>query len=284
MPLRVAPWTLLVALVPLFWVTVYPPEPAEERLGRWLDLHPEQVASAQACKNAWELVRALPEKRIPGALLPHDSLLHWALAPLSALLFLGWILVALPRGGIGVPRLAIETLRTAILGTCFLWICQYVVENPGSGSFVGTSYEIFFIYLMFFLAYSYASALNPESGFWMSLFGFTFGVGLCEELCKIWPVTRQVRRSARGELHDLVVLGLVSGVGLGSAEALTYCGNYYHGFAVGDLRRSARHLRRLAWHLDRTCRAPDRAPAAVGLRPVRHRIGYGAQHDAARRV
>ena len=50
---------------------------------------------------------------------------------------------------------------------------------------------------MLFLArpfgFSYRAAANPENGFVLSLLGFTFGVGLCEELVKAAPLLFKYR-------------------------------------------------------------------------------------------
>ena len=39
-----------------------------------------------------------------------------------------------------------------------------------------------------FIANTYGAALDPNANFFVSWFGFTFGVGFCEEVCKALPL------------------------------------------------------------------------------------------------
>jgi RsiW-degrading membrane proteinase PrsW (M82 family) len=66
--------------------------------------------------------------------------------------------------------------------------------------------------------------------------GFTFGVGLCEELCKAIPLLWLMRkRPEQATWRGACVWGLASGVGFGVAEGVMYSGRYYNGMLGGDI-------------------------------------------------
>jgi len=56
--------------------------------------------------------------------------------------------------------------------------------------------------------------------------GFTFGVGFCEEVCKLLPVIRRVRRWESIDWRGVYLLGLASGMGFGISEGITYASSY----------------------------------------------------------
>src|SRR5262245_32152117 len=58
----------------------------------------------------------------------------------------------------------------------------------------GRGVVILIFYIVKFIGFSYLAALDPENGFLLSFFGFTFGVGLCEEICKALPIIMEFRR------------------------------------------------------------------------------------------
>lgn len=80
-----------------------------------------------------------------------------------------------------------------------------------------------------FIAFTYRCAIDPEMGFLPSLFGFTFGVGLCEELCKAIPIIWMLRSYRRLGWRGAAIWGLASGVGFGLSEAISYSGAMYNG-------------------------------------------------------
>src|SRR5205823_12009793 len=76
---------------------------------------------------------------------------------------------------------------------------------------------------------SYRAALDPDNGFWVSFIGFTLGVGLLEELCKIFPVVVRYCRVPDDNWRGAFLWGLASGAGFGIAEGVIYSANYYNG-------------------------------------------------------
>ncbi len=63
--------------------------------------------------------------------------------------------------------------------------------------------------------------------------GFTFGVGLCEELCKAIPILWHYRGAASLDVRGAVVWGLAAGVGFGVSEGITYSSDFYNGVSTG---------------------------------------------------
>jgi RsiW-degrading membrane proteinase PrsW (M82 family) len=99
----------------------------------------------------------------------------------------------------------------------------------------GRSILVLIFYIVKFIGYSYTAADDPTNGFAASFFGYTFGVGLCEELCKALPLILLIRNLPSGASWRTACLwGLASGVGFGVAEGIMYSGRYYNGIQGGD--------------------------------------------------
>jgi RsiW-degrading membrane proteinase PrsW (M82 family) len=98
-----------------------------------------------------------------------------------------------------------------------------------------------------FIAFSYAAAEDPENGFLLSFLGFTFGVGLCEELVKAAPVFLHRGDEERANWRGLFIWGLASGAGFGIAEGILYSGRYYNGI-TGPGAYAVRFLSCVALH------------------------------------
>src|SRR5207253_1104088 len=72
-------------------------------------------------------------------------------------------------------------------------------------------------------------------GFWGNFFGFTFGVGLCEELCKLFPLLWYVRQRGKFSWRTAVRWGLASGIGFGVSEGISNSSDTYNGFCGVDV-------------------------------------------------
>ena len=81
--------------------------------------------------------------------------------------------------------------------------------------------------LLFLVGHAYASLEDPR--LLARLFGFTVGVGMCEEVCKILPILWLCRSEAKNmpTLLECMFLGAFSGLGFGVSEALNYSHNWY---------------------------------------------------------
>lgn len=180
-----------------------------------------------------ELLRSLPERKIIGALLPYDSLAHLPLALASAGLFLGALLVVFERGRAKRSHLALAALFTATVGVAMLFAVQLsgtylrgVHIVPGGWA---SGLAAMMIGAVQLVSRSYEMALDPTTGVFASVMGFTFGAGLCEEAVKVAPVLDHYRRFGSLDRHGALAWGLASGVGLGVAEGVLYAGSYYNG-------------------------------------------------------
>jgi RsiW-degrading membrane proteinase PrsW (M82 family) len=89
--------------------------------------------------------------------------------------------------------------------------------------------------ILVFIGWSYRSALDPDSNFALSVLGFTFGVGLCEELTKAIPLFHYIQREETPGWRGLCLWGLASGVGFGVSEGIMYSGTQYNGWTGGDI-------------------------------------------------
>jgi RsiW-degrading membrane proteinase PrsW (M82 family) len=81
------------------------------------------------------------------------------------------------------------------------------------------------------IGHSYRLAFDPEAGFFMSLAGFTFGVGLCEELLKAVPIYWHFRRTSSLDWRGALLWGVASGIGFGVTEGIFYSADFYNGLA-----------------------------------------------------
>jgi len=225
-------WVLLLALLPLVLSTAWGISgDLEERLAQSVEKHPEVNPDAVAeASSLHEVAMQFPEHRIEGAWLPADTYWHWGLALASCgvflSLFLGMWPVEEPRFGL----LLGTGVVTGTIGILLLLGFQWVALSTDGVMVRGRGIGVILFYLVKFIGFSYRCAADGGSGFLSSFFGFTLGVGLCEELCKALPVafylsSDQAKRSVR--LACLV--GLASGAGFGISEGISYSIEYYNG-------------------------------------------------------
>jgi RsiW-degrading membrane proteinase PrsW (M82 family) len=223
---------MLLALVPLAIYT-FAPDDARERTERHLKEHPEVASSLKGRRLTLDnLTEGIPSHRIEGAALSRKTSAHWIVAILAALVFWEYILIVQPMGNSTSRQLWAVGVFTGTIGILMLLIVQVAAIISAAFSLVGGCAFFFFIILRF-IGYSYGAAMDPDSGFVASLLGFTFGVGLCEELCKALPLFWHFRRSATLDVRGAVVWGLATGIGFGVSEGISYSGSFYNGVNGG---------------------------------------------------
>ncbi len=235
-------WLLLLALLPLGFSLFQEEKDTKERLKRSIErIPPEKI---QILEQKWEaeqqfsmddLLTALPDGRIEGAHLARKSLVHWAYALLSATAFLGLILVIFPWGTAKPRDLLLVGLFTATIGIFFLLAVQYIAMWTQGAILYGRSVIVIIFWVLKFIGFSYRSALNPDTNFILSFIGFTFGVGLCEEICKAIPLLVHFRRSGAIGWRAACLWGLATGVGFGVSEGITYSADFYNGISSGGI-------------------------------------------------
>ncbi len=201
---------------------------------------PEQVRRAQPVLSKTdgitleELLGVMPGGKLLGAHLPRDSAMHWVYAAIAAagflILTLGFFSVerANPLHLLGIG------LFTGTVGIVFLLAVQFCSQFR-FGRIYGRGWIGLIMLILAFIGWSYHSALDPESNFFLSALGYTFGVGLCEELTKAIPLFLYFQRDAVMGWRGACLWGLASGVGFGVSEGIMYSGDHYNGISGGDI-------------------------------------------------
>lgn len=217
-----------LALVPLVVTLMGGRDTTKDRYLRTLDADPEnrRRISDSNPRSLQDVLVQFPGRRIEGAHLAVDSRTHWVYAAFSAVAFLVAAFLLIPPGRSGAVSPILVAVFTGTIGVGLLLLFQ--VLAMWSESLV-TANPILLIIKA--IGQSYRAALDPETGFFMSLLGFTFGVGLCEELLKSLPVYWHFRRQAALDWRGALLWGVASGVGFGVAEGVIYSADFYNGLA-----------------------------------------------------
>jgi RsiW-degrading membrane proteinase PrsW (M82 family) len=232
---RWLPLLFTLTLVPLILSMFSPDGDMEERLKRTFTNNPDVAAKVEEFESADELLLAFPEHRIEGAYLPRDTWTHWIFAAVAAAGLWGAILVLYPLGNSTSAQLWKIGIFTGTLGILMLLAIQYIAEYTQGWTIIGRSILVIFFYILKFIGFSYRAATDPSNGFWLSMMGFTFGVGLCEELFKAVPLLWHYRRKATLNLRGAVAWGLASGIGFGISEGIHYSSEFYNGITTGGI-------------------------------------------------
>jgi RsiW-degrading membrane proteinase PrsW (M82 family) len=119
-------------------------------------------------------------------------------------------------------------LFTATIGILILLGLQALAHATRGVVLIGGILSLPF-WALKLLAGGYDIALDPNTGFVLSAFGFTVSVGVLEEGVKALPIMYLVRKGGVGGWRSMCVLGLASGAGFGISEGIQYCSSYYNG-------------------------------------------------------
>lgn len=229
-----------VALIPLALSLFSPPDDLEERLKATLARQPkeiqqkihtlEQMEGSMQSDFLHDALDVLPEHQLDGAHLSKFTMTHWVYALGSAVIFLGVIVFLFPKGDAGAVELLLAGLFTGVVGIILLLAVQWIAFS--GFHFRGGGKAIIVFIILKFIAFSYMAALDPDCGFVLSLLGFTFGVGLLEELTKALPL---FSKSDKLGWREACAWGLASGVGFGVSEGISYAGSFYNGITGADI-------------------------------------------------
>lgn len=233
---RFARWGLALALVPLIISVLTPDDNPIERLQHMVERDPKLEKSIEKARNISELREALPDHKIEGSFHSGDTMAHWLYAFIAAAAFWGLILFLYPLGKSTSQQLWTTGLFVGTIGILLLLGLQYVASWTQGLMLTGRSILVIVFYIVKFIGFSYRAALDPENGFVLSMLGFTFGVGLCEELCKSIPLLWHYKKSTASTALDVrgaVVWGLAAGIGFGVSEGITYSSDFYNGLTTG---------------------------------------------------
>ena len=157
------------------------------------------------------LLALIPGKRLPGSAFPRDSKMHWLFALASAVIFGCIILSCFAPGSAEPLHLLLVGLFTGTMGVMLLLMAHAI-------TIVGA-----------FVQFCMLEADDPNTDFFVVFFGFTFGVGLVEELCKFLPLIWYYRRFRTITWRTACLWGLASGTGFGISEGIMYSVTFYNG-------------------------------------------------------
>lgn len=179
------------------------------------------------------LLMLLPGHKLKGALLARDSAVHWLFAVISSLLFLTFLVfLASDRSAQPLHLLGLA-LFTATGGIALLFLVQMLAGWGGIPRVRGRGGAIIalIMLLLLFIGLSYSMALDEDVGIIGSFFGFTFGVGLCEEICKALPLLVFYHFDNKQSWRGAFLWGLASGTGFGISEGVMYSQDFYNGIS-----------------------------------------------------
>ena len=178
-----------------------------------------------------KLINIFPEHRLRGAWLPRTTYVHWGMALGATLIFLVFFMFLASDGSASPMQVLFVGLFTSTIGVGFLLLLQMIASFTEGRIMVGGGLLTLVFYIFKFIAYSYTAASDPENGFILSFFGFTLGVGLCEELVKTVPLFWHPEESRGKSWRGIFIWGLASGAGFGIAEGILYSSRYYNGIS-----------------------------------------------------
>jgi protease PrsW len=234
-------WLLFLALIPLAVIFWQKEDSVLDRLKSTVEHQPPEVIKsfelklkpqgkdAESDVTMDDVLNLFSEDRLDGALLSRHTWLHWGFALASGAGFFGFLLIAFPRGQDGAREIFLTGLFTATLGILFLFVVQFAAEWTQGFWMHGRSILVLFFYILKFIGFSYRSALDPSSNFFLSFLGFTCGVGICEELCKALPLLYHFTHRPRLSWQGACSWGLAAGIGFGVAEGIMYSSDQYNG-------------------------------------------------------
>src|SRR5579862_8419160 len=124
-------WALGLALLPLVF-SVFSKNDGRERYEQMLASDPKLATKIDQLerRNAKEeeIFDALPQNRIPGALVAHSSKIHWLFALLSAGAFWGFLLLVYPMGNSTAQGLWGVGVFTGTIGIVLLLALQIAAQ------------------------------------------------------------------------------------------------------------------------------------------------------------
>lgn len=181
-----------------------------------------------------DALMALPGHKLKGAFLAHDTWMHWLFAGISGLAFTSLFVGLFHRYKNALSGAMIGAIFTATAGIMLLLCLQWAAFASQGVWIRGRSIIAFFFLIVKLIGFSYRCALEDGNGFLLSFFGFTAGVGICEEVCKILPVLVYLGTAKKSTWQGACFVGLASGVGFGVSEGISYSSSYYNGLSDGN--------------------------------------------------
>ena len=242
--LRHLHWLLALALIPLAVSLLHKSadeDPLKDRFEKTIEQAPpevqQRIVQVMSNDNATEddLFRALPNQRLIGAFLPWNSKMHWLMALGATMLFMGFMMLLGSDGSTSPLHLLLVGLFTATIGIALLLLLQLAADATQDVWIHGRGIGMLIFLIIKFIGFSYQAAADPENGFLLSFIGYTAGVGLCEETCKMLPVLFRFRQPSDNNWRNAFLWGMASGAGFGISEGIMYSGRHYNGITGGEI-------------------------------------------------
>jgi RsiW-degrading membrane proteinase PrsW (M82 family) len=218
-----------------------------------------------------EVIGAMPGGKLEGAHLARDTNVHWIYAAIATVGFLLLLLSFFSVERANPAHLLGIGLFTGTVGIIFLLFVQFCSQFR-LRRIGGRGIIMLVLLLLTFIGWSYDSAQDPDSNFLLSAFGFTFGVGLCEEFTKAIPLFFYFKRDAQMGWRGACLWGLASGIGFGVSEGIMYSTRHYNGIGGVDIYL-VRFISCVALHAMWS--------ASVGIAIARNLGDYEGVEDAA---
>lgn len=222
-------WAVLLLFIPLVLSITLSSPGLEERLKD----HPDALAKLETATSPDEICVMFPDDRIPGAHLARHTWMHWVYALAALLIYWALLSFSWREATTSPTRLLVTGLVTGTVGIFLLLAFQFLAFGTQGFWVRGRGIVMLIFLIIKFIGYSYVCALDPDSTLLGSLMGFTFGVGLCEELCKAIPIVYYLRDGERPNWQGACLVGLASGIGFGVSEGLQYSADFYNGVSPG---------------------------------------------------
>jgi RsiW-degrading membrane proteinase PrsW (M82 family) len=181
-----------------------------------------------------EALAVLPGGKLDGAHLARNSSIHWAYAAIAAVGFLLLLGLFFSVERAQATHLLGIGAFTGTVGIIFLLLVQFC-SNFRLRGIHGRGVMVIILLILTFIGWSYDSANDPDSNFFLSALGFTFGVGLCEEFTKAIPLFFHFKRDSRMGWRVACLWGLASGIGFGVSEGIMYSSRHYNGLSGIDI-------------------------------------------------
>jgi RsiW-degrading membrane proteinase PrsW (M82 family) len=181
-----------------------------------------------------ELLAVMPGGKLAGAHLAYDSPTHWVYAGIATAGFLLLISLFFSVERVNPVHLVLVGLFTGTVGIILLLAVQFCSQFR-MGRIHARGWFVVIMLILAFIGWSYRSALDDDSNFFLSALGFTFGVGLCEEFTKAIPLFFYFKRYAQMGWRGACLWGLASGIGFGVSEGITYASGQYNGLLGADI-------------------------------------------------
>ncbi len=224
---------VLLLFIPLAISILFPEPDPLERIERLIDENPQIAAQVESAQSLDELLAAFPDGKFPGAHLARNTMVHWIYALVAMLVYWG-ILGIFWREKTATPgKLLLAGLVTGTLGILVLLAFQLLAMSTQGMLIRGRGAGLLIYLFLKFIGYSYVCALDPNSSLLGSFFGFTCGVGFCEELVKAVPLIVYFTASQKTTWRGACLMGLATGIGFGVSEGIHYSAEYYNGMASG---------------------------------------------------